>query len=153
MIRPATRSKRTSTRAISKSAEHYAPERKSRHDAADDERFLTGGGIRSPELIEHAGLLQRDFPHELRADDLANIKAFHLQRLLLVGCAHDFSGGSVCCFRPGGSPSSISCDNRISAAYPMGRGPRVQRSCWRLSIGPSADHIRAARLRLLLRHI
>ena len=34
-----------------------------------------------PELIEHEGLLQRDFAHELRANDLANIKAFHLQRL------------------------------------------------------------------------
>ena len=45
--------------------------------AADDERFLTGGGIRSPELIAHAGLLQCDFAHELRANDLANIEAFH----------------------------------------------------------------------------
>ena len=41
--------------------------------AVDDERFLTGGGIRSPELIAHAGLLQCDFAHELRANDLANI--------------------------------------------------------------------------------
>ena len=43
--------------------------------------------------------------------------------------------------------------SRIPATWPMGRGPRVQRSCWRLSIGPSADHIRAISLRLLLRHI
>src|SRR6266498_3709632 len=32
-------------------------------------------------------------------------------------------GGSVCCFRPSGSPSSICCHNRIPATYPMGRGP------------------------------
>ncbi len=63
--------------------------------AVDDERFLTGGGIRSPELIAHAGLLQCDFAHELRANDLANIEAFHCQRLLLIGCAHDFSGDRI----------------------------------------------------------
>jgi hypothetical protein len=44
---------------------------------------------------EHAGLLQRDFAHELGAHDLANIKAFHLYRLLLIGCAHYFSGDRV----------------------------------------------------------
>jgi hypothetical protein len=43
----------------------------------------------------HAGLLQRDFAHEFGAHDLANIKAFHLYRLLLIGCAHYFSGDRV----------------------------------------------------------
>jgi len=46
-------------------------------------------------LIEHAGLLQRDFGHELGAYDLANIEAFHLYRLLLIGCAHNFSGDRI----------------------------------------------------------
>src|SRR5512132_1659493 len=46
-------------------------------------------------------------------------------------------------FRPSRSPSSISSRSRIPATWLMGRGPRVQRSCRRLSIGPSADHIRA----------
>src|SRR5262249_52694196 len=48
-----------------------------------------------PELIEHARLLERDFAHELCAKDLANIEAFHLYRLLLIGCAHDFSGDRI----------------------------------------------------------
>ncbi len=47
--------------------------------------------------------------------------------------------GSVCCFRPNGSPSSICSHSRIPATWPMGHGPRVQRSCWRPCIGPSAD--------------
>ncbi len=47
---------------------------------------------RCAELIEHAGLLQRDFAHDLRANDIANIEAFHLYRLLLIDCSHDFSG-------------------------------------------------------------
>jgi hypothetical protein len=42
-----------------------------------------------------SGLLQRDFAHELGADDLANIEAFHLYRLLLIGCAHHFSGDRI----------------------------------------------------------
>ena len=61
--------------------------------------------------------------------------------------------GSVYCFRPSGNPSSICSHSRIPATWPMGCGPRVQRSCWRLSIGRWADHIRATSLRLLLRHI
>jgi hypothetical protein len=43
--------------------------------------------------------------------------------------------------------------SRIPAARPMGRGPRVQHSCWRFSVRPSSDHISAFSLRLLLRHI
>src|SRR6059058_3110572 len=49
--------------------------------------------------------------------------------------------GSVCCFRPSGSPGCICSHSRIPATRPMGRGPPVQRSCWRHSIGPSPDHI------------
>src|SRR5215472_14583355 len=41
------------------------------------------------------GLLQRDFAHELGAYDLANIEAFHLYRLLLIGCAHDFPSNRI----------------------------------------------------------
>jgi hypothetical protein len=58
-----------------------------------------------------------------------------------------------CCFRPNGSPSSICSHSRIPATWPMGHGSRVQRSCWRLCIGPSAGHIRATRLWFLLRHL
>jgi hypothetical protein len=52
-----------------------------------------------------------------------------------------------------GDPSFICSHSRIPTTWPVGRGPRVQRSCWRLSFGPSADHIRTFSLRLLLRHI
>src|SRR5215472_17473127 len=41
------------------------------------------------------GLLQRDFAHELGAYDLANIEAFHLYRLLLIGRTHGFSGDRI----------------------------------------------------------
>jgi hypothetical protein len=47
----------------------------------------------------------------------------------------------------------ICSHSRIPATWPMGRGPRVQRSCWRLSIGPSPNHIGPTSLRLPLRHI
>src|SRR6266481_2850768 len=53
-----------------------------------------------PELIEHAGLLQRDFAHDLNPHDLANIEAFHCHRLLLIGCAYDFSGNRIELFAP-----------------------------------------------------
>ena len=43
--------------------------------------------------------------------------------------------------------------SRIPAAWGVGRDPRVQRPRWGLSIEPSADHIRATSLRLLLRHL
>ena len=52
------------------------------------------------ELSKPAGLLQRDFAHELGARDLANIEAFHCHRLLLIGCAHDFSGDRIELFAP-----------------------------------------------------
>src|SRR5260370_42450927 len=51
--------------------------------AVTDERFPPAVD-QIPELIEHAGLLQCNFAHELGADDLANIEAFHLNRLLLI---------------------------------------------------------------------
>src|SRR5439155_23314848 len=57
----------------------------------------TGG---KTELIKPAGLLQCDFAHELDAHDLANIEAFHCDRLLLIGCAHDFSRDRVELFAP-----------------------------------------------------
>src|SRR5947207_12422208 len=58
-------------------------------------RFSPGGGIRFPNESSTRGSLQRDFAHELGAYDLANIEAFHLYCLLLIGCAHDFSGDRI----------------------------------------------------------
>src|SRR5262245_21988994 len=72
---------------------------KSRHDTAADERFPPAVD-QIPKLIEHAGLLQRNFAHEFGAYDLANIEAFHLDRLLLIGRAHGFSGDRIELFAP-----------------------------------------------------
>src|SRR5215471_1917613 len=71
-------------------------EQKNATDAAGPmTRFSPAVAMRFPNESSTRGLLQRDFAHELGACDLANIEAFHLYRLLLIGCAHDFSSDRI----------------------------------------------------------
>jgi len=71
----------------------YAKHRSQPYDAVIRVYDEAGNVI---ETHEHMGeLLQRDFAHQLGAQDFANIEAFHLYRLLLIGCADEFSGDRI----------------------------------------------------------